>query len=71
MYLFKIVSLVEELDVPPNLVLNLDQTHLKNISAARQSLANKETILVPIAGLTNKRSITGTFIISLSGYFFC
>ena len=38
LYLYDIVALVEEHDVPPGLVLNLDQAPLKYIPAARQSL---------------------------------
>ena len=39
LYLYDIVALVEEHDVPLGLVLNLDQAPLKYIPAARQSLA--------------------------------
>lgn len=68
MYLYDIVGLVKEHVAPPSLVLNLDQTPCI-YPAARQSLAKKGAKSEPIACSTNKISMTGTFIITLSGYF--
>ena len=68
-YLHDIVALAEEHNVPSSLILNLDQTPLKYIPVGRQSLAKKGSKSVSIAGSTDKRSITGTFIITLSGNF--
>ena len=68
-YLHDIVTTAEEHKVPSCLILNLDQTPLKYIPVGRQSLAKKGSKSVSIAGSTDKRSITGTFIITLSGKF--
>ena len=69
MYAHDIVALAEEHNVPFSLILNLDQTPLKYIPVGRQSLAKKGSKSVSIAGSTDKRSITGTFLITLSGNF--
>ena len=59
----------EENKVPSCFILNLDQTPLKYIPVGRQSLAKTGSKSVSIAGSTDKRSITGTFIIFLSDNF--
>ena len=63
------VTIAEEHKVPSCLILNLDQTPLKDIPVGRQSLGKKGSKSVSITGSTDKRSITGTFIITLSGKF--
>ena len=68
-YLHDIVTTAEEHKVPSCLILNLDQTPLKYIPVGRQSLAKKSPKSVSIADSTDERSITGTFIITLSGKF--
>ena len=68
-YIHDIVTIAEEHKVPSCLILNLDQTPLKYIPVGRQSLAKTGSKSVSIAGSTDKRSITGTFIITLSGKF--
>ena len=68
-YLHDIVSLVEKNVIPSCLVINLDQTPLKYIPSARQTLAKKGVKSVSITGSTDKRSITGTFLITLEGNF--
>ena len=69
MYLHDIVTIAEEHKVPSCLILNLDQTPLKYIPVGRQSLTKKGSKSVLIAGSADKRNITGTFIITLSGKF--
>ena len=68
-YLHDIVTIAEEHKVPSCLILNLDQTPLKYILVGRQSLTKKGSKSVLIAGSADKRNITGTFIITLSGKF--
>ena len=63
------VTIAEEHKVPSCLILNLDQAPMKYKPVGRQSLAKKGSKSVSVAGSTNKRSITGTFIITLSGKF--
>ena len=68
-YLHNIVAIAEEHKVPSCLILNLEQTPSKYIQVERQSLAKKDSKSVSIAGSTDKRSITRTFIITLSRKF--
>ena len=50
-------------------MINLDQTHLKLVQCGNNTLAKKNSTNVTIAGSADKRSITGTFSITLSGNF--
>ena len=49
--------------------MNLDQTPLKFVPVSHHTLAKKGTKSVAIAGSSDKRSITGTFTITLGGKF--
>lgn len=69
LYLHDIVSIVEEHNIPNTLVMNLDQTPLKYIPSANHTLAKKGSKSIGIAGSSDKRCITGTFVISLNGDF--
>ena len=64
-----LVTIAEEHKVLSFLILELDQTPLKYIPVGRQSLAKKGSKSVSIVGSTEKRSITGTIIITLLGRF--
>ena len=64
------VMIAEEHKVPSYLIFNLDQTLMKCITVGRQNVAKKGSKLVSISGSSDKRSIRGTFIITLSGKFF-
>ena len=55
--------------IPSELVLNVDQTPSSYVSAGRMTMTDKNASSVPIKGLTDKRNITLTFTISLSGEF--
>ena len=55
--------------IPPDLVLNADQTPSSYVSVGKQTMAACGAKSVPIKGLTDKRNITLTFVISLSGNF--
>ena len=69
LYLHNIVTLVEEHNIPQNLILNLDQTLLKYVPVSHNTMAIKGVKSVTIAGSADKRSITGTFVIILNGDF--
>ena len=69
LYLRNIVTLVEEHNIPHNLIFNLDQTPLKYIPVLHNTMAKKGVKSVAIAGSADKRSITGTFVITLNGDF--
>ena len=67
LYLHDIVSIVEKHDIPSHLVMNLDQTSLKYVPAMNHTMEKKNSSSVPIIGSSDKRSITGTFIVTLDG----
>ena len=69
LYLHDIVAYIKEYDIPSNLVMNLDQTPLKYVPVSHHTLAKKGKKSVAIAGSSDNRSITGTFIITLDGKF--
>ena len=68
-YLYDIVSAVEKWNIPPDLVVNFDQTPSKLVLAGRSTLAKRNSTNVTIAGSSDKRTITATFAVSLSGHF--
>ena len=45
--------------------MNLDQTSLKYTLCSRQTLAPKNSKHVAISGTSNKKAITGTFVIAI------
>ena len=49
--------------------MNLDQTPSKLIQTSRYTLAKGGSKDIPLAGSSDKRTITATFVISLSGNF--
>ena len=49
--------------------MNLDQTPLKYVPTMNHTMAKKNSSSVSIIGSSDKRSITGTFIITLDGNF--
>ena len=61
-----IVNKVEEFQIPPSLVLNIDQIYSKHVSMDKATMTKKGSTSLPIRGLSDKRSIT---IITLNGIF--
>ncbi len=55
--------------VPPELVLNSDQTPSSYVSVGKSTMHARGAKSVPIQGLKDKRNITLTFVVSLSGEF--
>ena len=68
-FIHEIVNKVEKFQIPPSLILNLDQTNSKYVSMNKTTLARQGSKSVPIAGLNDKRSMTATFTITLNGTF--
>ena len=68
-YLYEIVSAKEKWNIPPDLILNFDQTPSKLVPVGRSTLAKRNSTNVTIAGSSDKRTITATFAVSLSGNF--
>ena len=70
-FLYKIVNNVEKFQIPSSLVLNLTQTNSKYVSKGKTTMPEKGSISVLISGLSDKRSMTATFTITLNGKFLC
>ena len=68
-YLGDVKEITTKHNIPPELVLNADQTPSSYVSVGRSTMAARGSTSVPIKGLTDKRNITLTFVISLSGEF--
>ena len=65
LFLHEIATKVEKHNVPPELILNIDQTPLKYVPVGNETLAPRGDTSVTIEGSSDKRSVTGTFAISL------
>ena len=60
---------LEDNDIPPPLVLNLDETLSKYIPVLNKTIAPKGSKTVPIQESTEKRMVTASFAITLNGHF--
>ena len=69
LYLHSIVDIVEQNEIPSSLIMNLDQTPLKYVPVSHRTMAKRGAKSVSIAGSSDKRCITGTFVITLDGNF--
>ena len=63
----RIASIIEEHDIPKELILNLDQTPLSYTSPGKYTFNPKGAKTVPIKGIDDKRQITTTFTVSVTG----
>ena len=61
--------IIEEHDIPKELILNLDQTPLPHVSPGKYTFNPKCATRVPIKGIDDKRQITATFTVSMTGKF--
>lgn len=68
-YLSDIDNCIKQHKIPPELILNADQTPTSYVSVGRMTMAATDSQSVPVKGLTDNRNITLTFVISLSGEF--
>ena len=68
-FLNSIVNKVEEFQIPPSLILNIDQINSKYVSMDKARMTKIGSTSLPIPGLSDKRSITVTFTITLNGIF--
>ena len=64
-FLHEIVTKVEKHNILPELILNIDQTPLIYVLVGNKTLEPRGETSVIIEGSSDKRSITGTFAISL------
>ena len=65
-YLRGIKDKIKKFNIPSELVLNADQTPSSYISVGMAKSGSKS---IPIKGLTDKRNITLTFVVTLAGDF--
>ena len=68
-FLHEVVNTIEEHNIPPSLIINLDQTPTKFVPGSNSTLAKTGSNNVPIIGMSDKRMITATFAITLDGTF--
>ena len=68
-FLNSIVNKIEEFQIPPLLTLNIDQINSKYVSMDKVTMTKKDSTSLPIRGLSDKRSITVTFTVTLNGIF--
>jgi len=66
---YDIVSKVERFQIPNSLVINLDQTPSPIVPGRKYTMTLKESKNVTITGAADKRNITATFAVTLSGDF--
>ena len=66
-YLHDIASIVQADNIPDELILNLDQTPSKFVSASKVTMAGESEKHIPIVGGSDKRAITLTLIETLNG----
>lgn len=65
-FLRKINQKVKAYSIPPELILNAEQTPSVYVSVGKQTMAARGSKSVSIQGLSDKRNITLTFVVTLS-----
>ena len=65
----QILNNVEKHQIPPNLIINFDQTLSKNVPVSSTTMDKKGGSNVPIEGISDKRSTTATFSVTLDNKF--
>ena len=68
-YLRDIERAIKTYSIPPELVLNSDQTPSSYVSVGISTMGYRGAKSVAIKGFTNKRNITLNFVVTLSGEF--
>ena len=62
----RIASIIEEHDIPKELILNLDQTPLSYVFPGKYTFNPKGAKTVPIKGIDVRRQITASFTVSMT-----
>ena len=65
----QISEAVQADNVPPELIINIDQTPLPFVLISKYTMNQKGEKAVPILGTADYRQITGTFSVTMSGHF--
>ena len=68
-FLQQVFALVKAHAIPPELIINLDETGIKLVPVGEWSMAPQGSKRVEVAGLGDKRQLTATFADTLSGAF--
>ena len=68
-FLHQIVNNIEKHQIPPNLIINFDQTPSKYVQVSSTTMDKKGGSNVTIEGISDKRSITATFSVTLDNKF--
>lgn len=68
-YLCDIETIRKKYNIPPELILNADQTTSSYVSVGKSTMAKRGDKSVSIKGLSDKCNITVTFVITLAGEF--
>ena len=68
-FLFEIKVIVALEEIPPELIINFDQTGLKYVPVSVWTMDKEGSKKVPIIGLGDKRQITAVFAGTMSGVF--
>ena len=63
------IALVSEHDIPPSLIINIDQTPLPYVNTGKYTFSFKGAKNIPIKGVDDKRQIIATFDVSCTGEF--
>ena len=62
-----ISALVSEHDIPPSLIINIEQTPLSYVNTRKYTFSFKGAKNIPIKGVDDKCQITATFAVSCTG----
>ena len=65
--MYQIVNAIEKWDIYLDLAVNFDQTPSKPVPIGRSTLAKRNSTNITITGSSDKRTISATFAVSLSG----
>ena len=68
-FLHCLLAKIHKYQIPPSMIINLDQTPMKYCQISKRTQAKIGSSRVPLAASDDKRLITGTFAITLSGSF--
>ena len=70
-FLDALVATVEMEEIPPELILNWDQTGIKLVPVSSHTMEKQGSARVEVAGANDKRLITALFCGSLTGFLTC
>ena len=68
-FLQQIDNKIKKFKIPPEMVLNSDQTPCSFMSVGKSTMALRGSKSIPIKGVTDQRAITLNFVVSLSNDF--